>query len=211
MRHTRPLPWSPYICDVFYPLDIRQATGDKARLNPPNQLCFTVPATLPLYIAYRSPYIFARSTCVQRCRRLHIRTHTHTYDMSLRSCGCAHFRLGYVLGCVKRKHRVEEPISTRRAPALCPRWFLDVDLYESRPVRNFILVARCSREDYCIGDHHCYTAQISRWRCLRTYDEINWKREMVEVKSSRVERYLRRKLNFNAYAKDVYDEAIIYF
>lgn len=76
---TWPLPWSPYICDVFYPLDIRQATGDKARLNPPNQLCFTVPATLPLYITYRSPYIFARSTCVQRCRRLHIHIHTHAH------------------------------------------------------------------------------------------------------------------------------------
>jgi len=34
---------------------------------------------------------------------------------------------------------------------------------------------------------------------------------MVEVKSSRVEWYLRQKLNFNAYAKDVYDEAIIWY
>lgn len=99
-------------------MDIRQATGDKARLNPPNQLCFTVLATLPLYIAYRSPYIFARSTCVQRRRLLHI----HAHDISLRSYECAHFRLGYVHGCVKRKHRGgwegREPISTRHGVPL---------------------------------------------------------------------------------------------
>lgn len=109
-------------------MDIWQATDDKARLNPPNQLCFTVLATLPLYIAYRSPYIFARSTCVHA-----VAAYIRAHDISLRSCGCAHFRPGYVHGCVKRKHRGNR----YRHGTACPCFmvslipFREVDLYES--------------------------------------------------------------------------------
>lgn len=119
---------------MLYPVDIRQATGDKARLNPPNQLCFTVLATLPLYIAYRSPYIFAGSTCVHVVRCLYIRAH----DISQRSCGYAHFRLEYMHGCVKRKHRGDR----YRHDTACPCFmvslisFREVDLYES-PCQEF--------------------------------------------------------------------------
>lgn len=66
-----------------------------------------------------------------RRRRLYIRAH----GISPRSCGCVHFRPGYVHGCVKRKHR-GDPISTRHTA--CP-WLYGIadsvsrgrSLYES--------------------------------------------------------------------------------
>lgn len=64
-----------------------------------------------------------------RRRRLYIRAH----DISPRSCGCAHFRLEYVHGCVKRKHRGDR----YRHGTACPCFmvslipFREVDLYES--------------------------------------------------------------------------------
>lgn len=64
-----------------------------------------------------------------RRRRLYIRAH----DISLRLCGCAHFRSGYVHGCVKRKHRGNR----YRHGTACPCFmvslipFQEVDLYES--------------------------------------------------------------------------------
>jgi len=107
-----PSAWSPYTYDVLYPVDIRRATGDKARLNPPNQLCFTVLATLPLYIVYRSPYIFARSTCVHAVA---VYTFVHTTY--------PHGRMG--AHTFARDMRTEETdIDTAwRAAVLWYRWF----------------------------------------------------------------------------------------
>lgn len=136
------------MCNVLYPVDIRRATGDKARLNPPNQLCFTVLATLPLYIAYRSPYICLFH--VRACRR-HL--HTRTLDISLRahSCRCVHFRLGYLHECVKRKHQKGDQY---RHDAACPCFmvsqlipFREFDLYES-PCQEFYPRRGVPREDY---------------------------------------------------------------
>lgn len=109
------LPWSPCICDVLYAVDIRRATGDKARLNPPNQLCFTVLATLPLYIGYRSPYIFAGSTCMHTAR-------TYSYVRFARVSARATLSPGIrAHGCVKRKHPRGSDIGV--PPALWCRWF----------------------------------------------------------------------------------------
>lgn len=168
--------WSPCMCDVLYPANIRRATGDKARLNPPNQLCFTVLATLPLYIAYRSPYIFTRSTCVHAPSPL---THSYTRYIPARPCSCVHFRPGYVHGCVKRKHQGGPRY---RHGTACPCFmvslipFREVDLYESRPVRNFILVASTPRGS--LSEIRIVTRQISlraeaASKVMRT---INWKR-----------------------------------
>lgn len=74
--------------------------------------------------------IYICSFHVRACRR---RLHTRTHGVSLRPCGCVHFRPGYVRGYVKRKHQGNR----YRRDAACPCFmvslipFREVDLYES--------------------------------------------------------------------------------
>lgn len=86
-----------------------------------------MPATLPLYIAYRSPYIFARSTCV------HVVSYTHTRAVYRSVHTCVYAYIGYYGGVwvrtlspairsrglyVKRKHRSDRYRRGSPMPAL---------------------------------------------------------------------------------------------
>lgn len=148
-------PRSPCIRDVFYPVDIRRATGDKARLNPPNQLCFTVLATLPLYIAsiVLHIYLLVPRACTPPLTDPYARRVIAAVWVRTLSPGIP------VRGYVKRKHQGDRyRHDARRTARRGAPWRGVPLLYgvadsvprgRSLRVRNFIPVApRVPRVDY---------------------------------------------------------------